>query len=56
MNADTFQFDDLMEFDAVKALSGEPLYKLLDIFINGDVKQFNAFASSNASVFEANSM
>ena len=46
-----------MSFDAVKtlaALSSEPCYKLLDIFIVGEVAQFRQFEKENPGFFEAN--
>ena len=52
----TYQFDDLLELDAIKALEGEPVYKFLTIFDSGNVKAFNEFRASNGSFFEESSM
>jgi hypothetical protein len=54
--ADTYQFDDLTEYDAIKALSGEPVTQLLDILINGDVAAYKKFVAANAGFFEANKL
>lgn len=53
---DTYQFDDLLELDTVKVLAGDPVHKLLLIFISGDVKAFNEFRASEPTFFEAHQL
>jgi len=38
-----FRFDHLREIDVINALSGAPVYRLLEIFITGDLDDFESF-------------
>lgn len=43
----------ILGYAAVRQLKGEPLYELLEIFVDGDVKKFRAFFTEHSAIVEA---
>lgn len=44
-----FDFEELVEIDAVKKLSGQPVGKLLDVFVNGTTSDWDAWKAAHSS-------
>lgn len=47
--ANVFDFEELSQVEAVKQLKGEPIGKLLDIFTQGNSKDWQSWKSTNGS-------
>ena len=52
-NQDIFEFTPFLQFDAVKQLSGEPIYELLGLIASGDLPAFNTWLAANGGKLKA---
>lgn len=48
----TYVFDHLVELEPIKSLKGQPIYALLEIFVNGTVQDYLSFHQNNPAVLE----
>jgi len=45
-----FNFSDLLSFEAIRSLDGEPAFSLLKVYIDGDLSDLRKLLSTNASL------
>jgi translation initiation factor 3 subunit M len=53
MDNQQFVFDYMLSLPAVMALKGEPLHKLLEIFVSGKLLDFKEFQTENPAIFDS---